>query len=195
MSAYFKEIFSGLWSLLVGMKVTLRYALMPTVTVHYPFETLPISPNFRGHTDLVINTKTRRDKCIVCMMCQRTCPSQCITVEGEKPEGGKKKVLTRYLLDFTKCSLCGNCVEVCPTSALEFSDDYQLAGYSRHDFHFDLVKRFGERAAAMGIESKAGDLTPPPAEPKPKAEKSAGGETAGGKKPPPTGSEPPTQGE
>lgn len=171
---YFREILSGLWTLLVGMKVTARYAVQPTITAHYPFQTLDITPNFRGHTDLVIDPETARDKCIVCMMCQRTCPSACITVEGEKPEGGKKKVLTRYQLDFTKCSLCGNCVEVCPTSALEYSQDYQLAGFSRHDFHFDLVERFRERARARGLEPKVGDLSPVEEAPrKPKAEKTA----------------------
>lgn len=154
MSAYFKEIFAGLWSLLVGLRLTLRYALMPTVTVHYPFETLPVSPNFRGHTDLVIDRETAESKCISCGLCERACPSQCIVVRSEKPEGAKKKVLVGYDLDFTKCSLCGNCVEVCPTDALEFSQEYQLAGFSRHDFHFELVGRMREKARRLGITPK-----------------------------------------
>jgi len=160
---YFKQIFAGLWSLLVGMRLTFGYALAPTVTAHYPYETLPISPNFRGHIDLVIDPKTGKDKCITCMSCARACPSGCIGLEGEKPEGGKKKVLTVYRLDFTKCSLCANCVESCPTGALEFSQDYQLAGLSRHEFHFDLVKRFRDRCRALGVEPKIADLTPVPA--------------------------------
>ena len=161
MIRYFREIFSGLWSLLVGMKLTARFGLSSTVTCHYPFQTLPITPNFRGHTDLVIDEDTASDKCIVCMMCQNTCPSQCITLAGEKPEGSKKKVLTEYRLDFTKCSLCGNCVEVCPTSALEYSQEYQLAGFSRHDFHYDLLGRLRERVAARGLQPKP---KPAPAE-------------------------------
>ena len=164
-----REFFEGLWSLVVGMKVTGRFALAPTITTHYPFDTLDVTPNYRGHIELVINPKTGRDKCIVCMMCQRACPSGCITVRGEKPEGAKKKVLTEYHLDFTKCSLCGNCVETCPTGAIEFSQEYQLAGYSRHDFHYDLVARFRERARAMGVEPRMADLTPPPPKPAEKA--------------------------
>ncbi|GAB4275149.1 MAG: hypothetical protein Kow0092_30690 [Deferrisomatales bacterium] len=182
---YFKEIFAGLWTLLVGMKLTAKYAASPTITAHYPFETLEITTNFRGHTDLVINAKTGKDKCIVCMMCQRTCPSQCITVEGEKPEGAKKKVLTRYCLDFTKCSLCGNCVEVCPTGALEYSDEYQLAGFSRHDFHYDLVERFRERARALGIEPRIADLSPVPAETPKKAANPGPAAPASGEAPEP----------
>ncbi len=164
MIRYFREIFSGLWSLLVGLKLTARYALSPTITAHYPFETLNVSPNFRGHTDLVIDPDTAGDRCIVCLMCQNTCPSQCITVVGEKPEGSKKKVLTEYHLDFTKCSLCGNCVEVCPTSALEYSNEYQLAGFSRHDFHFELLGRLRKRVEALGIQPKTA-LKESPAQP------------------------------
>ncbi len=178
---YFKEIFAGLWSLLVGMRLTLGYAFAPTVTVHYPYETLPISPNFRGHIDLVINPKTGKDKCITCMMCARACPSGCIEMEGEKPAGAKKKVLTEYRLDFTKCSLCANCVEACPTGALEFSQDYQLAGLSRHDFHFDLVQRFRDRCRELGVEPKIADLTPVPAK---EPEAGADGEQTPAKKAP-----------
>ncbi len=178
---YFKEILGGLWTLLVGMKLTAKYAFAPTVTCHYPFETLPITPNFRGHTDLVIDPETAGDKCIVCMMCQNTCPSQCIDLAGEKPEGSKKKVLTQYHLDFTKCSLCGNCVEVCPTSALEYSQEYQLAGYSRHDFHFDLLARLRDRVKAQGIVAKPkppptpgeGEVEAKPRKVRPKAEPAA----------------------
>jgi NADH-quinone oxidoreductase subunit I len=74
-------------------------------------------------------------------MCQKTCPSGCITVNGEKREGVKVKVLTEYTLDFTKCSLCGLCVEVCPTAALDFSKDYNLAGVRKEAYIFDLKKR------------------------------------------------------
>jgi NADH-quinone oxidoreductase chain I len=170
MIAYFKEIFSGLWSLLVGLKLTAGYAMQPTITVHYPFETIELTPNFRGHTDLVIDPATAESKCICCMMCERVCPSQCITVHGEKPEGAKKKVLVRYDLDFTKCSVCGNCVEVCPVDALEFSNDYRLAGFSRHDFHYELVRRLRERVARLGLQPKPPEVpteaTPPGPSPK-----------------------------
>lgn len=51
-----------------------------------------------------------------------------------------KENLTSYQLDFTKCSLCGMCVESCPTDALTFSHDYNLAGYDEAEYHFDLVR-------------------------------------------------------
>lgn len=174
----FKEIFNGAASLLTGMRITAKYAMKPQVTVHYPFERLPITPNYRGHTELVMNPEDGTTKCITCMMCEKICPSGCITIRAEKPEGAKKKELVEYRLDFTKCSLCANCVEVCPTSALEFSKEYNLVGTSRHDFHFELLGRLKARADALGLKPKPPE---PPAEPvekkKPAAEAAEAGAT------------------
>lgn len=138
---YLREIISGTWSLFVGLGITIRYFFKPVVTVQYPHQTLPMTPRFRGHTELVKDEETGETRCIVCLMCQKTCPSGCITVNGEKREGVKVKVLTEYTLDFTKCSLCGLCVEVCPTAALDFSKEYNLAGVRKEAYIFDLKKR------------------------------------------------------
>jgi len=144
MKEYFAQLFSGAKSLLIGLGVTFRALFQPMVTVQYPREKITISPNLRGHTELVRDPQTGSHRCIVCMMCDQDCPSNCITVRGEKREGVKGKVLTEYLLDFTKCSLCGICVEVCPTKALDYSNDYELAGFTSQEFHFDLLKRVEE---------------------------------------------------
>jgi NADH-quinone oxidoreductase subunit I len=144
MKEYFSLLYIGTKSLLIGLGVTFRALLRPAVTVHYPRQKIAISPNFRGHTMLVRDPETGSHRCIVCMMCDQDCPSNCITVIGEKLEGEKKKTLTGYRLDFTKCSLCGICVEVCPTQALDFSDEYELAGFSREEYHFELLQRLEE---------------------------------------------------
>jgi len=138
---YLKEIISGTWSLFVGLGITIRYFFQPVVTVQYPHQTLSMPPRFRGHIELIKNEETGGTKCIVCGMCQKACPSNCITVNGEKREGVKGKVLTEYILDFTKCSLCGLCVESCTPSAITFSKDYNLAGVSKEAYIFDLKKR------------------------------------------------------
>lgn len=164
MISYFKEMFSGLNSLFTGMKITGKVAFRKPITVHYPFERMEVTPNFRGHTDLIIEKGFH--KCITCGMCERICPSNCIRIIAEKPEGAKKKELIAYHLDFTKCSLCANCVEICPTSALYFSHEYTLVGTSRHDFHFNLLERAKKRAAQDGIV-----WGPPEPEPKTESEK------------------------
>lgn len=144
MIRYFREIFSGLYSLFVGMRITFIEAISPKVTVSYPFETLEMCDNYRGHIEL-IEDEEGEPKCVVCMACQRACPSDCISLSGEKPEGAKKKVLTSYRLDFTKCSLCSSCVEACNFAALEHSKEYNLASRNKEDFHFDLLQRLRER--------------------------------------------------
>ncbi len=144
MVAYFSEIFSGLLSLFIGMGITFREFFKPTVTVQYPYEILTMPDNYRGHVELIENEEGTPN-CIVCMMCQRACPSACISIAGKKVEGKKGKVLTKYILDFTKCSLCGSCVESCNFNALEYSKEYNLASTRKEDFIFDLLKRLEER--------------------------------------------------
>jgi NADH-quinone oxidoreductase subunit I len=144
MVTYFTDIYRGLMSLFEGMGVTFKEFFKPTVTVSYPYETLEMCDRFRGHIELIEN-EDGKPNCIVCMMCQRACPSGCISLSGEKPEGEKKKVLTKYVLDFTRCSLCGSCVESCNFNALEYSKEYNLASTKKEDFIFDLLQRLEDR--------------------------------------------------
>ena len=146
MSGYWKDVFGGTKSLAVGLGITIKAFFQPVVTLQYPHESLKMTPRFRGHIDLVKDEETGESKCIVCGMCQKACPSGCITVDGEKPEGAKKKVLTKYTLDFPKCSLCGLCVETCKPEAITFSKDYNLAGPRKEAYIFDLKKRLEERS-------------------------------------------------
>lgn len=148
-----KEFFGGVKSLAVGMRITIGQFFKPIVTVQYPHETLPIPPRFRGHIELVRDPDTGKAVCFACKLCERACPSDCITVDGAKLDGAKKKSVTKYILDFTKCSLCGSCVEACRDGAIRFSRDYNLAGTSKDDFVMDLFKRLEDEARAAGTAS------------------------------------------
>jgi len=132
------EIFSGFWSLLEGMRITIGQFFRPTVTVHYPHERLTMPSRFRGHIELLKDPKSGLSLCTSCKLCEKACPSFCIKVEGAKNEEAKRRVATMYELDFTKCSLCGACVEVCPVDAIRFSRNYNLAGVSRTAYVMDL---------------------------------------------------------
>ena len=140
------EIFSGVKSLFVGLKITLGQFFKPTVTVRYPHQTLRIPARFRGHIELVVDPASGKPKCFVCKLCEKACPSDCITVEGIKPEGAKRKTVTSYRLDFTKCSLCGSCVEACRDGAIRFSREYNLAGTRKEEFVMDLFQRLEAEA-------------------------------------------------
>ena len=140
-TAVVREVATGLYSLLTGMRVTLAEFCKPTVTVHYPHESLKMTERYRGHIELVRDPETGKSLCLACKLCEKACPSDCIFVEGFKREGEKKKSTTEFKLDFTKCSLCGSCVEVCSTDALRFSKDYNLASTNKNDYLYDLLKR------------------------------------------------------
>ena len=146
MSGYFSDLITGSKSLLMGLGVTFKALISPVVTVQYPREKIGVTPAIRGHIDLMKDGDTGTHRCIVCLSCMKVCPCQCITVQGEKQEGVKGKVLTLFTLDFTKCSLCGLCVESCKPHAIDFSNEYELAGFTRDEFFFDLLKRVKERA-------------------------------------------------
>ena len=130
---YFKEIFTGGLSLIEGMIVTAKRLFRPLVTVQYPRKRIPLSSAFRGHTELKIFDDSGTHKCIVCMNCEKICPSGVISVEGVKQKEKGPKTLTNYVIDFSKCSLCGLCVEICPTQTLQYSRDYELVGETRSD--------------------------------------------------------------
>ena len=145
-----KEIIGGFNSLLTGMRITIGQFFKPIVTIQYPHETLKIPPRFRGHIELVRDPETGKAICYSCKLCERACPSDCISVDGAKLEGAKKKSVTSYTLDFTKCSLCGSCVEACRDGAIRFSRDYNLAATSKEDFVMDLFKRLQDEAQTAG---------------------------------------------
>ncbi|OGP71727.1 MAG: NADH-quinone oxidoreductase subunit I [Deltaproteobacteria bacterium RBG_13_60_28] len=151
MMTYFKEILEGFWSLLAGMAVTIRYFTKPIVTVQYPREKIEMSPRYRGYPQLIIDPETKTHLCIACEMCSRICPSQLITVEGAKFPGEKQKRGTKYVHEHYYCSLCGLCVEVCPTTALEYSAEYRLAGYHREDAVIDHLILLQKRQKAAGL--------------------------------------------
>jgi NADH-quinone oxidoreductase subunit I len=163
-----KEICVGFYSLLVGMRITITQFFRPTVTVHYPHETPTIPKRFRGHIELVRDPNTGKAICYACKLCERACPSDCITVEGEKLEGAKKKSVTQYRLDFTKCSLCGSCVEACRDGAIRYSHDYNLASLNKDDYVMDLFARLEKESREAGIAPEPGPVnasTPAPAAP------------------------------
>jgi NADH-quinone oxidoreductase subunit I len=170
----FKECLSGFWSLITGMRITIRQFFQPIVTVQYPHESLKVPTRFRGHIELVRDPETGKAVCFACKLCERACPSDCITVEGAKLDGAKKRSVVAYRLDFTKCSLCGSCVEACRDGAIRFSREFNLASTNKDDFVMDLFKRLeAERLAAETREPSNGTPGLAPASPGLGTEKAA----------------------
>jgi NADH-quinone oxidoreductase chain I len=173
MMAYVKDTLTGFWSLLAGMGVTIRYFVKPIVTVQYPREKITMTPRYRGHTEFIIDEETGSHRCNACENCARTCPSSVITVTGVKVPETKKKRAVTYQLDYSLCSLCGLCVEVCPTKALKFSNEYRLAVYQRQDTLIDVMARLKSQQRALGLPE---EVPPPPEAAETKNEEAKAGE-------------------
>ncbi|MDR1167221.1 MAG: 4Fe-4S binding protein [Deltaproteobacteria bacterium] len=130
----------GLYSLLVGMKITLIFLFSPQKTVHYPRKTVERENliTYRGPLEL---TRGKTDpavtRCISCQMCVKACPGHCLTVVKNPEKSVKAPIEWKY--DFTLCCLCGACVETCPTSALAFSHRIYLVARTREELIFDLL--------------------------------------------------------
>ena len=132
---YFAELGSGLSSLIKGMQVTGKEFLTPKVTERYPEnrDTVKVPQRFRAILTLKYDSEGRH-KCIACGMCQRNCPNGTITVEGkmvDTPDGKKKKKRVDYRYDLGSCTFCQLCVTSCPTQAIEFSNDFEQAVFTR----------------------------------------------------------------
>lgn len=158
---------ADLWSLLVGLKITGVFFVKPHRTVHYPRQEVDhkINASYRGPIHLIaLDADPTKSRCIACMACVNACPSSCITVTRaaapkltpeqeqemreaeERGESVKRPTAPRepgrWLNDFSLCSLCGLCVEVCPTDCIAFSQDLYSTSRSRGPLVHDLLLTF-----------------------------------------------------
>jgi NADH-quinone oxidoreductase subunit I len=146
LGGYISDIISGAWSLVAGMGVTIRYMFKPVATVQYPRHSLELPEAYRGHIELVSSEGSHL--CVACGECCRTCPSGVIKVQGLKQQASDHNRARYFFIDFSRCSLCGLCVEVCPEKALRFSREYDQAWPSRYGSVMDLMARLNAAGEA-----------------------------------------------
>jgi NADH-quinone oxidoreductase subunit I len=115
-----------------GMKVTFRYQdPRETYTEQYPLERPQIAERYRGAPRLNVNPDTDETMCIACDLCALACPEHLIVVASERNEKTRRKELTTFTYDLSRCMFCGLCEDACPTDALELTQDFELANYTR----------------------------------------------------------------
>ena len=192
MREYLRKVWLGFYTVLLGMKVTIKYFFSPSITLQYPDQRWEIPDGARGKLDV------HMDDCIGCMQCARACPVECITITTKKPpagvdlgktsEGTKKKlVVPVFDINLTTCLYCGLCVESCPTGCIRMTKDYEYSVYDRGElllsFGKDLdpavvaaaEKAAAKKAAAEKAEAeKAGAAEGGSAKPAAKAEAASG---------------------
>ena len=90
MDKYIRNIYKGIYTVLVGMRITIRQFFEPNVTHQYPYEhdfekkqnVREIPKGYRGQL------YNRIEDCIGCKKCEMICPVDCITIKGDKlPKG------------------------------------------------------------------------------------------------------------
>jgi len=144
MKEYLNNIYSALFTIFVGMKVTFKHLFVPSVTIQYPDVKLDLPERERNR--LYVNM----DDCIGCDQCARACPVNCIEIETVKslPEedlgktsNGKKKALwvTKFDIDIAKCCYCQLCVFPCPTECIYMTDVHEFSEFERNNLVYDFV--------------------------------------------------------
>lgn len=164
---YFSSLGKGISSLVKGLEVTGKEFVTPKITERYPEdrETRHVPQRFRAVLQFIYDEEGNH-RCIACGTCERNCPNGTITVETKMVDtwdGKKKKKLDRYIYDLGSCTFCQLCVTTCPTNAIEFSNDFEQAVFTRQK----LVKQLNylpekpepkptpEQIAKMEAERKA----------------------------------------
>lgn len=143
MLKYLRDITGSLKGAAVGMGITFRNMVKPTITVNYPEEKLDLPVGYRG-LPVLLSDPDGNLKCVSCELCAKACPVNCIEIQSHRGPD-RAKVLDVYNLDATWCMYCGLCVEACPFDALAMSDQYELAETDMSNLVFDK-----ERLAEIG---------------------------------------------
>ncbi|HMD14978.1 MAG TPA: NADH-quinone oxidoreductase subunit I [Bacteroidota bacterium] len=156
MKQYFKDIFQGVWTVLIGMKITFKHLFTPAVTIQYPDVKLKLPERARNR--LYVNM----DDCIGCFQCDMACPVNCFKIEtikslptedlGMTSTGQKKRLwVTEFDIDIAKCCYCGLCVYPCPTECIKMTDVYEFSEFDRHN----LIYNYATVTPAEAVEIKA----------------------------------------
>jgi NADH-quinone oxidoreductase subunit I len=136
MTAILRKVF--LVDLMQGLGVTFRYQHPKEIyTEQYPLERPQVAERFRGAPRLNVNPDTDETLCISCDLCALACPEHLIVVSSERNEKTRRKELTNFTYDLSRCMFCGLCEDACPTDALELTQDFELANYSREGMIWD----------------------------------------------------------
>ena len=136
MSGYFTDIKDGIFTVLVGMKITWNHLFVKNVTIQYPDVKREMPDRVRNR--LYVNM----DDCIGCDQCAKACPVNCITIDtakalteedlGETSTGNKKRLwVTKFDIDIGKCCYCGLCTFPCPTECIWMTDAFEFSEYNR----------------------------------------------------------------
>ena len=125
------DLFQGLWVTFRNQNPKYIY------TEQYPAERPKVAERYRGAPRLNINPDNGETLCIACNLCALACPENLIVVGSERNEATKRKELTFFTYDTSRCMFCGLCEDACPTPCLELTQEFELSLYGRREMKLD----------------------------------------------------------
>lgn len=135
-----KELLKAIFlvDLIKGLAVTFRNQKPSLIyTEQYPKERPFVAERYRGAPRLNVHPDTDETLCIACNLCALACPEQLIVVGAERNKVTRRKELTTFTYDVSRCMFCGLCEDACPVDALELTQDFELASYTREGAIWD----------------------------------------------------------
>lgn len=128
------------------------HQLEGTNTIQYPAQKLAIPEVGRYQLDVEI------DDCIVCDLCAKICPVDCITIEsikttepagiGQTSDGTTKRLYAaQFDIDMAKCMYCGLCTIVCPTECIVMTNQYDRTVFELSNLTYEFSDMSPEEAA------------------------------------------------
>lgn len=174
--SYFKSVYSGVSTVLVGMWITFKHLFEPNIVVQYPRQKLDMFPTTRAR---LVN---HIDECGYCLGCQKACPAHIFTIKGVKagpdedlgtlPSGIKKKMhVIQFDIDMSKCLYCGLCVDACDEKSLRWEHPQEQVAWNRGEMYREfsnfnreqreeILRKEAERKAAAAAAKAAAPAMP-----------------------------------
>jgi len=121
-----------------------------TNTIQYPHQKLPVPEVGRYQLDVEM------DDCIVCDLCAKVCPVDCIDIEaikateaiGQTSDGTTKRLYAaKFDIDMAKCMYCGLCTIVCPTECIVMTNQYDKSVFEISQLTYQFSDMTPEVAA------------------------------------------------
>ncbi len=173
MRQYFGTLSRAGKSLIIGLGLTWRYLVNPKEIVTIQYGSRRHAPKDRYIPDRHRGVHyLETEKCIMCNICARACPVDCIAMDGSRDGAvadsweASKVWLTSFTLDFNKCIFCNLCCEPCPKDCIHMGQEFDLAAYTRANGVKNLLTdrpwteedRSREAAAHAEIEKLAAEV-------------------------------------